>query len=234
MMETEVAKQVNTLVINADNIYRTFKVGGQEVNALRGINIKIEPGTFVALMGRSGSGKTTLLNCLGGLDRPTSGTIHIFGQDLLKLNTAQLTEYRRKRVGFVFQSYGLLPTLSAYENVELMLRIIGVPNKERRERTIYCLNLVGLKKWSNHRPYELSGGQQQRVSIARALANSPKLILADEPTGELDSTTGREIFNIFRDISREEGVTLLIASHDNLITEYVDYTLRLKDGQMVD
>jgi ABC-type lipoprotein export system ATPase subunit len=234
MTEMNVAEKVDSLVINAENVYRTFKVGNQEVSALRGINVQISSGTFVALMGRSGSGKTTLLNCLGGLDRPTTGSIHIFGHDLLKLNQSQLTEYRRKQVGFVFQSYGLLPTLSAYENVELMLRIIGAPSKERRDRTMYCLNLVGLKKWAHHRPYELSGGQQQRVSIARALANSPKLILADEPTGELDSSTGREIFNIFRDISRDEGVTLLIASHDNLITEYVDYTLRLKDGQMIE
>jgi ABC-type lipoprotein export system ATPase subunit len=230
-MTNEIAEPgVQDYVIDAENVCRSFKIGQMEVNALRGVTLKIGSGTFVALMGRSGSGKTTLLNCLGGLDRPTSGSIKIFGNDLAKLKTTQLNEYRRQQVGFVFQSYGLLPTLSAYENVELMLRIIGMPSKERRDRTNYCLNLVGLTKWAHHRPYELSGGQQQRVSIARALANKPKLILADEPTGELDSATAREILSIFRQISVDEGVTLFIASHDNLITEFANTVLRLKDG----
>jgi ABC-type lipoprotein export system ATPase subunit len=145
-----------------------------------------------------------------------------------------LTDWRRKRVGFIFQSFGLLPTLSAYENVELMLRIAGVPAKERRERAHYCLDLVGLKKWVHHRPFEMSGGQQQRVAIARSVANSPQLVLADEPTGELDSTTAREILSLFQQIVKDERVTFVMVSHDELVDEYVDYALQLKDGQIVE
>ena len=157
----------------------------------------------------------------------------MFGRDLSELNERQLTQWRRERVGFVFQSFGLLPTLSAYENVELMLRIAGVHGRERHDRTLYCLSLVGLEKWMHHRPYELSGGQQQRVAIARALANNPQLILADEPTGELDSVTAREILALFRRIVEEEHVTLLMSSHDPLVDEYVDQILQLRDGQIV-
>jgi ABC-type lipoprotein export system ATPase subunit len=203
------------------------------VPALRGVNLRIESGQFVAMKGRSGSGKTTLLNCIGGLDHPTSGAVYVYGRDLAKLNEEQLTQWRRESVGFVFQSFGLLPTLSAYENVELMLRIAGVHSRERRERALHCLDLVGLKQWASHRPYEMSGGQQQRVGIARALANRPELILADEPTGELDSTTARETFALFRRIVEEEHMTLLMASHDALVDEYADEVYQLKDGQVV-
>ena len=159
--------------------------------------------------------------------------MRVFGRDLAELNEKQLTQWRRERVGFIFQSFGLLPTLSAYENVELMLRIAGMHAQERRERALHCLDLVGLIQWALHRPYEMSGGQQQRVGIARALANSPQLILADEPTGELDSVTARETLALFRRIVEEEHVTLLIASHDALVDEYVDEVLQLKDGQIV-
>ncbi len=224
----------NGYVVETENLWRVYKIGSREVQALRGVNLTIEPGYFVALKGRSGSGKTTLLNCIGGLDRPTSGVVRVFGQEIARMNDSQLTQWRRQRVGFIFQSFGLLPTLSAYENVELMLRIAGVRGKERHERTLYCLNLVGLGKWIHHRPYEMSGGQQQRVAIARALANSPQLILADEPTGELDSVTAREILALFRRIVEEEHVTMLMASHDPLVDEYVDYILQLKDGQIVE
>ncbi|MCS7221129.1 MAG: ABC transporter ATP-binding protein [Anaerolineae bacterium] len=224
----------NGYVVETQNLWRIYKVGSREVQALRGVNLTIEPGYFVALKGRSGSGKTTLLNCIGGLDRPTSGVVRVFGQEIAQMNDGQLTQWRRERVGFIFQSFGLLPTLSAYENVELMLRIAGVRGKERHERTLYCLNLVGLGKWIHHRPYEMSGGQQQRVAIARALANSPQLILADEPTGELDSVTAREILALFRRIVEEEHVTMLMASHDPLVDEYVDYILQLRDGQIVE
>jgi len=174
-----------------------------------------------------------LLNCLGGLDQPTSGIVRVLGQELAKWTDRQLTRWRREQVGFVFQSFSLLPSLSAYENVELMLRIKGASSKERHERALACLDLVGLSKWGHHRPYEMSGGQQQRIAIARALANRPQLILADEPTGELDSTTAREILTLFRQIVQTEGMTLLIASHDALVDEYVDQVLRLKDGQIV-
>jgi ABC-type lipoprotein export system ATPase subunit len=157
----------------------------------------------------------------------------VFGHDLAELHGERLTRWRREQVGFVFQSFGLLPTLSAYENVELMLRIVGVRGNERREQALRCLDLVGLAKWAQHRPYEMSGGQQQRVGIARALANTPQLILADEPTGELDSTTAREILALFRRIVEEERITLVMATHDALVDEYVDEVLQLKDGQIV-
>jgi putative ABC transport system ATP-binding protein len=220
--------------IETTDLWRVYKIGASiEVPALRGLNLQIEPGHFIALKGRSGSGKTTLLNCLSGLDRPTKGTAKVLGYDLSELNDRELTRWRREQLGFVFQSFGLLPTLSAYENVELMLRIKGVGGRERHERSMYCLELVGLKKWVNHRPYELSGGQQQRVAIARSMANQPSLILADEPTGELDSETAREILGLFRQIVIEENITILMASHDALVDDYVDMILQLRDGQIV-
>jgi putative ABC transport system ATP-binding protein len=227
-------KDPNAAVIQTENLWRKYKSGTeQEVAALRGINLEIHTGNFMALKGRSGSGKTTLLNILGGLDRPTKGIVKIFGQDISTLNDKQITLWRRERVGFIFQSFGLTPTFSAYENVELMLRIAGKSAKERRDRTDYCIDLVGLKNRKDHRPDELSGGQQQRVAIARALANEPKIILADEPTGELDSTTAREILSLFQKIVREENVTLLMATHDSLVDDYVDEILQLKDGQIL-
>ncbi|GAB4512952.1 MAG: ABC transporter ATP-binding protein [Anaerolineae bacterium] len=220
-------------IVETEDLWRIYKVGAQEVPALRGVNMRIKPGRLIALKGRSGSGKTTLLNCIGGLDRPTRGIVRVFGQELADMNDGQLTEWRRHSVGFIFQAFGLLPTLSAYENVELMLRIAGVKGKERHERTMYCLELVGLTRWADHRPYEMSGGQQQRVAIARALANNPKLILADEPTGDLDSVTAREILSLFRQIVEEQHVTILMSSHDVLVDEYVDEILQLRDGQIV-
>jgi ABC-type lipoprotein export system ATPase subunit len=231
-----VAEQINSqnaIIIQTENIWRKYKRGTeQEIAALRGINLNIHSGRFIALKGRSGSGKTTLLNILGGLDRPTEGKVQIFGQDISRLNEKQITLWRREKVGFIFQSFGLTPTFSAFENIELMLRISGKSAKERTDRTNYCLELVGLKKRKDHRPDELSGGQQQRVAIARALANNPKLILADEPTGELDSTTAREILSLFQKIVHEEHVTLLMATHDPLVDEYAEEILRLKDGQI--
>ena len=221
-------------VIETKELWRVYKSAAQEVQALRGVNLQIGKGHYVALVGRSGSGKTTLLNIVGGLDQPTKGEVRIFGRELSKMNERKRTRWRRKEVGFVFQSFGLLPTLSAYENVELMPRIAGMKARQRKERTLYCLELVGLKKWIHHRPYEMSGGQQQRVAIARALANQPQLILADEPTGELDSSTAREILSLFQHIVIEEGVTILMVSHDNLVYDYVDQVLRLRDGRVVE
>jgi len=221
-------------VVETRDVWRIYTVGGQEVAALRGINLQIKAGSFTAVKGRSGSGKTTLVNCVGGLDRPTRGEVTINGQVLSEMRDVKLTEWRRQEVGFVFQSFGLLPTLSAYENVELMLRIAGVHGRERRERAANCLDLVGLGPWSRHRPYEMSGGQQQRVAIARALANSPNLLLADEPTGELDSTTSREILALFREIVDEEHMTLIVVSHDVLVDEYADEIVHLSDGQVID
>ena len=234
MIVEDAPGNMDNSVIEAKEVWRVYKLGNQEVPALRGVNVGITAGSFVALKGRSGSGKTTLLNLIGGLDQPTTGAVHVFDNELAGMNDKQLTEWRRHHVGFVFQSFGLLPTLSAFENVELMLRIAGIRGKERQDRTAYCLDLVGLGKWASHRPYELSGGQQQRVAIARALANDPRLILADEPTGELDSVTAREILGLFRQIVEENHVTFLIATHDPLADDYVDRILHLQDGQIVE
>ena len=232
-MPEEARSEPNGYVIETEDLWRVYKIGATEVSALRGISFAIEPGRFVAVKGRSGSGKTTLLNCIGGLDHPTSGAVRVFGHDLSELSDERLTRWRREQVGFIFQSFGLLPTLSAFENVELMLRIVGMAGRERRGRTHHCLDLVGLGPWARHRPFEMSGGQQQRVGIARALANSPQLILADEPTGELDSATAREILALFQRIVVEEHVTLLMVSHDALVDEYVDAIVQLRDGQIV-
>ena len=220
-------------VIETRGLWRTYQRGSkQEIAALRGVDLQIEYGQFLALKGRSGSGKTSLLNCIGGLDQPTSGVVEVFGQNLANLTDKQLTDWRRDRLGFIFQSFSLLPTFSAYENVELMLRIAGKSGPEREKRTLYCLGIVGLDKWRDHRPDEMSGGQQQRVAIARSLANHPKLLLADEPTGELDSTTAREILGLFQQIVAEEKVTVLMATHDNLVQDYADKVLELKDGMI--
>jgi putative ABC transport system ATP-binding protein len=223
----------NGYIIETRDLRRVYKIGHREVQALRGVDLQIEPGHFIALKGRSGSGKTTLLNCLSGLDRPTSGVVEFYGRNIEQMDEKALTDWRRREVGFIFQSFGLIPTLSAYENVELMIRIAGIPGKERHARTLQVLGLMGLTIWIHHRPYELSGGQQQRVAIARALANKPKLILADEPTGELDSTTAREILSLFRQVVEQEHITLLMSSHDPLVDGYVDRILQMKDGQIV-
>ncbi|GAB4445376.1 MAG: ABC transporter ATP-binding protein [Anaerolineae bacterium] len=220
-------------VVETEDLWRVYEIGAQRVVALRGVTMRVEAGRFVALKGRSGSGKTTLLNCLGGLDRATSGTVRVFGRDPSTLNEQQITRWRRDRLGFVFQSFGLVPILSAYENVELVARLAGASGRERHERTMRCLDRVGLRKWLDHRPYEMSGGQQQRLAIARALVNRPKLILADEPTGELDSVTAAEIIALFQQIVAQENVTVLMASHDALVDEQVDEVLRLHDGQIV-
>jgi ABC-type lipoprotein export system ATPase subunit len=222
-------------IIEAINVWRTYRPGtNQEVNALRGVNLIVEKPSVVAIKGRSGSGKTTLLNCIGGLDQPTNGRISVFGQNMATMDDWQLTTFRRKYVGFIFQSFGLNPSFSAFENVDIMLRIAGNSNLECRERSMFCLELVGLTKWRHHRPDELSGGQQQRIAIARSLANHPRLILADEPTGDLDSTTTKDILALFRRIVEEEQVTLLISSHDPIIDQYADQVLHLSDGALED
>lgn len=223
----------NGYVIETKNLKRIYKLGDQEVHALRGVNLQIGMGQYVALKGRSGSGKTTLLNCIGGLDQPSDGSVVIFGEEIGRWSENKLTTWRRQQVGFIFQSLGLLPALSAYENVELILRMNKVNTKDRHKKTLECLELVGLTKWMDHRPYELSGGQQQRVAIARALANSPKLIIADEPTGDLDTKTGREVLSLFRRIVHDQKITMLMATHDSLVNEYVDLIYHLQDGQVM-
>ena len=220
-----------SLVIETKDLWRVYlSKTGAEVPALRGVNLNVETGAFVALKGRSGSGKTTLLNCLAGLDKPTSGSALVLGHDIMQMSDQELTVWRREQIGLVFQSFGLLPTLSAYENIELLLRIKGDEYAARHQRALECLEIVGLSKWKDHRPYEMSGGQQQRVAIARALANKAKLILADEPTGELDSKTTRELLTFFRELIEQQQITMLMVSHDALVDAYVHQVLVLKDG----
>jgi len=220
--------------VRVTNVTRAYTVNNEQVLALRGVSLTVEEGAFVALMGRSGSGKTTLLNMIGGLDQPSSGEVALYGQVLNGMNQEQLTLLRREKIGFIFQSFALLPILSAWENVEMPLRIAGVRSRrERRQRAEAALALVGLERWATHRPAEMSGGQQQRVAIARALVSRPRLLLADEPTGELDSTTGRNLLTLLRSIVRTEGVTLITATHDRTIFDFADVVYQLRDGQIV-
>jgi peptide/nickel transport system ATP-binding protein len=217
----------------ARQVARVYETQSDTVYALRDINLTINPGQLVALKGRSGSGKTTLLNCIGGLDKPTQGQIHIYGQDLSAMSDAQRTAWRRHQMGFVFQSMGLLPMFSAYENLDMALRLAGIPRRERRDRILFHLEQVGLFQWADHRPFELSGGQQQRVAVARALVAGPRLILADEPTSELDSETTLDIMALLRRVVDEQGTTILLTSHDPLVDEYVDDILYLEDGRIL-
>src|SRR5215212_4034044 len=205
---------VHDTIIDITAIERTFTLNERKVKALRGLDMQIARGSFVVLMGPSGSGKTTLLNLIGGLDQPTAGTVMVAGQQLDRLSGSGLAALRRQ-IGFIFQSFALMPTASAYENVELGLRLSGnVPRKEWDARIRRCLGALGLSQWMDHRPYEMSGGQQQRVAIARALATHPKIILADEPTGDLDSKTGRQVLALLRALVDQEQVTLIVATHD--------------------
>ena len=219
-------------VIRGVGLKRTYRIGALEVHALNGVDVSIPEGLVVAFKGRSGSGKTTLLNLLGGLDQPDQGQVYIGGKLLAAMSEQEVTRLRRNRIGFVFQSFALVPTFSAYENVELPLRIAGSTPERRDRRTRECLDMVGLLRWSEHRPYEMSGGQQQRIGIARALANSPALILADEPTGELDTTSGRRILSLFRRIAERDAITVVIATHDPIIEEYASVIYELSDGKI--
>jgi ABC-type lipoprotein export system ATPase subunit len=222
----------NDPIVRTQALTRVYRVGTGRVVALDGADLTVRPGTLVALRGRSGSGKTTLLNCIGGLDRPSSGQVWFQGRELGAMSESERVRMRRRSIGFVFQSFALLPIYSAAENVSLMLRLAGVPNRERASRVKEVLSMVGLLKWADHRPYELSGGQQQRVAIARALSTRPPLILADEPTGELDSATGQQIWGIFREIVDREGCTVLIATHDLTLDPFADKVFNLEDGRI--
>ena len=222
----------SNLAIQTIGVGRVYQTGGHTVDALKQIDLSIPVGRFVALKGKSGSGKTTLLNCIGGLDTPTHGEVLIHGQDISRLPEAGRIKWRQKEVGFIFQAFGLLPTLSVYENIELMLRIAGVPRRERRGRTEEVIGRVGLGQWQGQRPYEMSGGQQQRVAIARALVTRPKLILADEATGELDTQTTHEILQLLSDVAKEQQLTILLATHDGLVDGYVDEVVNLSNGRL--
>jgi ABC-type lipoprotein export system ATPase subunit len=218
------------IAIEVVGVERTFSVSERKVKALRGVDMSIPYGSFVVLMGPSGSGKTTLLNIVGALDQPTGGTVAVDGQRLDNLGGEDLAALRRK-IGFIFQSFALMPTASAYENVELGMRLASsVPRKEWDARIRRCLAAVGLTQWMDHRPYEMSGGQQQRVAIARALAIRPRIILADEPTGDLDSKTGEQILGLLRALVDHEGVTLLMATHDPAAAEFATDLYQMRDG----
>ncbi len=221
-------------LIRTENLHRHFTMGDQVVRALNGVSATVEAGEFVAMMGPSGSGKSTLLYLLGGLDRPTEGRVWINDQELSRLAESELARYRQREVGFIFQSFHLVPTMTALQNVMLPMIFAQTPPAERRKRALALLTKVGLSERADHRPTELSGGQQQRVAVARALANDPHIILADEPTGNLDSHTGEEIMQLLGRLNRESGCTILIVSHDPSVTDYTTRALHLLDGQLVD
>jgi putative ABC transport system ATP-binding protein len=225
---------IEAALVSAINLTRAFNLGGERIVAVRGVNLEVLPGQLMVITGRSGSGKTTMLNLLAGLDRPTSGSVLIRGQDTRKLSDSDLVQLRRQQIGFVFQSFGLLPLLSAFENVELPLRIARWKRREREQRTRDCLKLVGLDRRASHRPYELSGGERQRVAIARAIAHRPCLIFADEPTGELDTNTGAAILSLLRQIVQEEQVGVVVVTHDLSATKIATHTHRMSDGALVD
>lgn len=220
-------------LVSIRNLERLFSFGSERIRAVHNVSLDVLPGQLVVITGRSGAGKTTFLNIIAGLDQPTSGTVHIQGQDLSRLSEWELTGLRRRNIGFVFQSFGLLPLLSSFENIELPLRIAGWKRKERNQRTEECLGVVGLSERAKHRPYELSGGEQQRIAIARALVHRPSLILADEPTGELDLVTGEAIFNLLREIVEKENVAIIVATHDVAMTKIATVTRELSDGTFI-
>jgi putative ABC transport system ATP-binding protein len=222
-----------TVMVSARDVSRTFGSGDTAVHALRGVSLTVGEGQLVAVRGRSGSGKTTLLNVIGGLDVPTGGTVHVAGQDVTGMTERERMMLRRGTVAFIFQSFGLIPMLSASENVGIPLRITGTEPRQREERVRLLLSVVGLEEHSRQRPNELSGGQQQRVAIARALAARPKLLIADEPTGQLDSETGRQIMRLLRTVVQSEGITALVATHDAELTELADDVLTLEDGWLL-
>lgn len=221
-------------ILSVREVHRSFPVGGGEIHVLKGINMEVLPGQLVMLKGRSGSGKTTLLNMLGGLDQPSSGEILFRGQPMHELNDDKRTLMRRHDIGFIFQAYALLPLLSAWENVELSLRMAGVPSSEWKQRITHCLELVGLGKRMFHRPFELSGGEQQRVAIAKAIAHRPKLLLADEPTANLDSQMGAQVMAVFRNIIQTEQMTICMTTHDPTILEVADHVYEMVDGKFVE
>jgi putative ABC transport system ATP-binding protein len=219
-------------LLSVRGVHRSFGAGPSAVHALRDVSFDVEPGTMVALVGRSGSGKTTLLNVVGGLDRPDSGTVVVDGTEVTALDDDGLSRLRRDTASYVFQTFGLIPVLSAAENVGVPLRLARVPLKEREHRTRLLLDLVGLAGHAEHRPDEMSGGQQQRVAIARALAASPKLLIADEPTGQLDAETGLAVMALLRGVVESERVTVLLSTHDPVMMALADRVLRMHDGQV--
>ena len=220
-------------VVRIENVTRVYAVGKLETYALRGVSLSIENGEFTALVGPSGSGKTTLLQLMGCLDQPTSGRVFINGQDVSRLNRNQRADMRRSTIGFVFQFFALIPTLTAYENVEMPLLLAGKPQEDRRARVQQLLNSVGLADRAAHRPDQLSGGEQQRVAVARALASGPSLILADEPTANLDTANGEQVMATMTRLNKETGVTFVFATHDPRVVKFARRVVTLQDGLVV-
>jgi putative ABC transport system ATP-binding protein len=227
------AESAATVVARTESVTRTFGSGRTEVRALRGVSLEVARGELVALRGRSGSGKTTLLSIIGGLDRPTSGRVEVAGHDVTAMPAEGLARMLRETVAFIFQAFGLIPILSAAENVGLPMRLARTDPAVRERRASALLELVGLDGRASLRPYELSGGEQQRVAIARALANNPQLLLADEPTGQLDSDTAGQIMRLLRSIVHSEGITAIVATHDPVLIGLADRVLSLQDGELV-
>jgi len=219
-------------LLQAIDVVRDYPSGDTVIHALRSVSLAADPGVLVAVRGRSGSGKTTFLNILGGLDQPTSGRVIIDGHEVSSMTEDELVDVRRRSVAFIFQSFGLVPILSAAENVEIPLRLVRAEARGRDARVRELLELVGLGGRAKHRPHELSGGEQQRVAIARALANRPRILLADEPTGQLDSETGHVIMMLLRDVVRTEGVTAVVATHDPVMLDVADRVVELRDGEL--
>jgi putative ABC transport system ATP-binding protein len=220
-----------TPMVETRDLSRDYPMPGGVVHAVRDVTLRVGRGQLVALRGRSGSGKTTLLSLVGSLDRPTRGSVSVNGIVVSEMGESQLVGFRRRKIGFIFQAFGLMPILSAAENVEVPLRLVGTEPRERDRRIRELLEMVGLGDRANHRPHELSGGEQQRVAIARALANRPNLLLADEPTGQLDSQTGRSIMSLLQHLVRTEGVTAVVATHDPTLIDVADRVIELRDGR---
>ena len=220
-------------VIEVSNLYKIYRVGDEKVRALNGVNFSIEKGRFVAVIGTSGSGKSTLLNMMAGLEKPTKGEIVIAGEHIETKNESQLVNFRRKHVGFIFQSYNLLQGMTAVENVSMPLVFQGVDKKTREKKAIDMLKLVGLEKYMHHTPAQMSGGQQQRVGIARALVVKPEIIFADEPTGNLDSKTSLDTLNLMQNVVRENNQTIIMVTHDNYLAGFADERIRIKDGKII-
>ena len=232
MSEVRAFQTNSDSIISTESVTRVFGAGEMAVTAVNGITLQVGRGQLLSVVGRSGSGKTTLLNLMSGLDQPTGGKVFFQGQDMSNMAEVDLVELRRRKISFVFQSFGLMPLLSALENVELPLHISGVSWRERRRRAMETLDLVGLGPRARHRPYELSGGEQQRVSIARALVTGPDAIFADEPTGELDTTTATSVSGILREVVKERKATVIVATHDLALAGMSDHVIQIVDGNI--
>jgi len=223
---------MSTPIVEMKDVKKTYRQGKIDVQALRGMDLTVEPGEFIAICGPSGSGKTTALNLIGALDKPTAGSVVVDGQELAKMGRRALSRMRRDRSGFVFQAYNLIPVLTAYENAEAVMALQGSSASERRERVMTLLQEVGLEGMEKRRPHELSGGQQQRVAIARAIASSPAVVLADEPTANVDSETAEKLLDIMGKLNREHGVTFIFSTHDPRVMEHARRIVHLVDGRV--